>query len=218
MAADPPDGWAESDVPLAQRGVRVAWLVEVVRHLVDDINRPRIAATEAANRAISHNRAGMWGRHDQPDVKVPDIPADALLNVRSLVDHFVLPSTAALRAPLWAYVPAEFRGRPDYFVSHTWNSLLLGPPRQAIGTLDAIEHLDGHAWIDFVAYNQHAIESIPTDMEAVVGEIGKVVFAGTPVPTLARTGACGSCCAPTAPARTSTSPFGQATATTKSWR
>jgi ankyrin repeat protein len=128
----------------------------------------------------------MGGRHDQPDVKVPDIPADALLNVRSLVDQFVLPSTAALRAPLWAYVPAEFRGRPDYFVSHTWNSLLLGPPRQAIGTLDAIEHLDGHAWIDFVAYNQHAIESIPTDMEAVVGEIGKVVFAGTPVPTLAR--------------------------------
>ena len=39
-------------------------------------------------------------------------------------------------------------------------------------------------WIDFVAYNQHAIESIPTDMEAVIGEIGKVVFAGSPVPML----------------------------------
>jgi hypothetical protein len=59
-------------------------------------------------------------------------------------------------------------------------------PRQEIGTLDAIEHLDQYAWIDFVAYNQHMIESIPTDMEAAIGEIGKVIFAGTPVPTLGR--------------------------------
>jgi ankyrin repeat protein len=94
--------------------------------------------------------------------------------------------TSALRVPLWAFVPAEQRGKPDFFVSHTWNSLLLGPPDQAIGTLDAIEHLEHYAWIDFVSYNQHTIESIPTDMEAVVGEIGKVVFAGTPVPMLGR--------------------------------
>ena len=113
-------------------------------------------------------------------------PGTRLLNVRSLVDHFVLPLTSALRAPMWAFVPAKHRGLPDFFVSHTWNSLLLGPPRQAIGTLDAIEHLDHYVWIDFVAYNQHTIESIPADMEAVIGEIGKVIFAGTPVPTLGR--------------------------------
>ena len=128
----------------------------------------------------------MWGLHDQPDMAVPSVPEHALLNVRSLVDHFVLPLTAALRAPLWAFVPEEHRGRPDCFVSHTWNSLLLGPPQQEIGTLDALEHLEGCVWIDFIAYNQHTIESIPTDMEAVIGEIGKVVFAGTPVPTLGR--------------------------------
>jgi ankyrin repeat protein len=128
----------------------------------------------------------MWGLHDQPDMEVRSVPKCALLNVRSLVDHFVLPLTVGLRTPLWAHVPEEHRGVPEYFVSHTWNSLLLGPPEQAIGTLDAIEHLDRYAWIDFVAYNQHTIESIPTDMEAVVGEIGKVVFAGTPVPTLGR--------------------------------
>ena len=119
-------------------------------------------------------------------MEVPIVPPYALLNVRSLVDHFVLPLTSALRAPLWACVPEEHRGRPDYFVSHTWNSLSFGPPQQEIGTLDAIEHLGQYAWIDFVAYNQHTIESIPTDMEAVIGEIGKVIFAGTPVPTLGR--------------------------------
>ena len=83
-------------------------------------------------------------------------------------------------------MPPEHRGRPERFMSHTWSSLLLGPPQQPIGTLDALEHLDGYVWIDFVAYNQHTIESIPNDMEAVIGEIGQVLIAGTPVPPLGR--------------------------------
>ncbi|HEV8367539.1 MAG TPA: ankyrin repeat domain-containing protein [Pyrinomonadaceae bacterium] len=186
IASSAPDGWSESDVPLAERGVRVSWLIGMVRGLLEDINRPRGQAIVEAERAISHNKAGMWGLHDQPDMTIPTIPESALLNVRSLVDHFVVPLTTVLQAPLWAYVPREHCGPPDSFVSHTWNSLLLGPPQQPIGTLDAIEHLDHSVWIDFVAYNQHSIESIPKDMEAVIGEIGKVVFAGTPVPTLNR--------------------------------
>lgn len=186
IVSSAPDGWSDSNVPLAQRGVRLSWLVGMVRNLLEDVNRPRAKASAEAQRAFDHNRAGMWGLHDQPDMEVPSVPKYALLNVRSLVDHFVLPLTVELRAPLWAYVPEEYRGVPDCFVSHTWNSLLLGPPQQAIGTLDAIEHLEQHVWIDFVAYNQHTIESIPTDMEAVVGKIGKVVFAGTPTPMLGR--------------------------------
>ena len=181
-----PDGWSESDAPLAQRGVRMSWLLGMVEDLLRDINRPRDEAIAEAERAISHNKAGLWGRHDQPDMEVPTVPQYALLNVRSLVEHFVLPLTVALRAPLWAYVPEEHRGKPDYFVSHTWSSLLLGPPSQEIGTLDAIEQLEHFVWFDFVSYNQHAIKSIPAEMEAVIGEIGKVVFAGTPVPTLGR--------------------------------
>jgi hypothetical protein len=184
--SSPPDRWSESEVPLAERGVRVSWVIGLVRDLLEDINRPRGEAIEAGERAISHNKAGMWGLHDQPDMEVPTVPAYALLNVRSLVEHFVLPVTAALRAPVWAYVPAEHRGKPNYFLSHTWSSLLLGPPQQEIGTLDAIQHIEGFVWIDFVAYNQHAIRSIPTEMEEVIGEIGKVIFAGTPVPTLGR--------------------------------
>lgn len=186
IVSSPPDGWSESDVPLARRGVRVSWLIGIVRNLLEDINRPRVDAIAETQRAISHNKAGLYGTHNQPDMAVPTGPEYALLNVRSLVDYFVLPLTLALRAPLWAYVPGEHRGKPDHFVSHTWNSLLLGPRQQEIGTLDAIEHLEHFVWIDFVAYNQHAIKSIPTELEAVIGEIGKVVFAGTPVPTLGR--------------------------------
>lgn len=186
IVSSPPASWSDSGVPLAQRGVRVSWLVGWVLSLLEDINRPRIEAIEQVQRAMDHNKASMWGLHDHPDMEVPLVPTYALLNVRALVEHFVLPLTSALRAPLWACVPAEHRGKPDFFVSHTWSSLLLGPPEQEIGTLDAVEHLDHYAWIDFVSYNQHTIESIPTDMEAVIGEIGKVLFAGTPVPTLGR--------------------------------
>ncbi len=186
IVSSAPKSWSGSRIPLAKRGVRLSWLIKMLQNLLEDINRPRLEASAQAERATSHNKAGMWGMHDQPDMPVPRIPNYAFLNVRSLVDNFVFPLTAALKAPLWAYVPEEHRGPPEYFVSHTWNSLLLGPPKQAIGTLDAIEHLGGFIWIDFVAYNQHTIESIPTDMEAVIGEIGKVIFAGTPVPTLGR--------------------------------
>jgi hypothetical protein len=129
-------------MPLAKRGVRVPWLVGWVRRLLEDINRPADEAIEQARRAMDHNRAGLWGMHDQPDMPVPSVPNYMLLNVRALVKHFVLPLTCRLRAPLWAYVPAEQRGTPDAFVSHTWNSLLLGPRNQEIGTLDAIEHLE----------------------------------------------------------------------------
>src|SRR5260370_15953926 len=185
IVSSAPDQWSTSSEVIAQGGARLSWPVGMVGNLVEESNRPRAEASAEAQRAFYHNRAGMWGLHDQPNMEVPSVPKYALLNVRSLVDHFVLPLTAELRAPLWACVPEEHRGVPDYFVSHTWNSLLLGPPQQAIGTLDAIEHLGQHVWIDFVSYNQHTIESIPTDMEAVVGKIGKVVFAGTPIPILA---------------------------------
>jgi hypothetical protein len=56
-----PNGWSENDAPLAERGVRVSWLVGWVRSLLEDINRPRIEAIEQAQRATDHNRAGLWG-------------------------------------------------------------------------------------------------------------------------------------------------------------
>jgi hypothetical protein len=49
--------WSESDAPLAERGVRVSWLVGWVRSLLEDINRPRTEAMEQAQRAMDHNRA-----------------------------------------------------------------------------------------------------------------------------------------------------------------
>src|SRR4051794_30303742 len=67
IAATSPDTWLDRDVPLAQRGVRVSWLVGLVRDLLEDINRPREQAGKEAEEANYHNRAGLYGMHDQPD-------------------------------------------------------------------------------------------------------------------------------------------------------
>jgi hypothetical protein len=49
-----PDKWADSDVSLAPRGVRVSWLVAWLRSLLDDLNRGRIEAIDRARRAMDH--------------------------------------------------------------------------------------------------------------------------------------------------------------------
>lgn len=76
----------------------------LVRDLLIDINRPQAEAKAKVRRAIDHNRVGFWGLHDQPDMEVPSVPQCALPNVHSLVNHFVMPLTVSLRAPLWAHV------------------------------------------------------------------------------------------------------------------
>jgi hypothetical protein len=66
IMSSPPNGWSENDAPLAERGVRVSWLVGWVRSLLEDINRPRIDAIEQAQRAMDHNRAPQKTSHFYP--------------------------------------------------------------------------------------------------------------------------------------------------------
>jgi hypothetical protein len=113
-----------------------------VRSVSAEVNAPRYQAIREAEYAESHNKAGLWGRHDQPDLPIPEIPPYYFLNTHGLVNRVIKPLTASIKAPLYAVVPEQFRGRPTTFVSHTWSSLLMGPDRQRIGTLDALERSD----------------------------------------------------------------------------
>jgi hypothetical protein len=113
------------------------------------------------------------------------------MNVHRFVELFVKPLTAEIRAPLYARIPSDYTGQPNVFISHAWNALLVGPDEQRMGTIDALARPLSSArpeyiWIDFVCYNQHLFESIAPDMERVVGEIGRIAFAGTPIPLLNR--------------------------------
>ena len=179
--------WDDRAVPLEARGVSPRWILDFVRGALDEVNRPRRDAIELAERARSHNRAGLWGMHDQPDMPEPAIPPCSFLTTHGLVSRVVKPLTLSRRAPLYALVPDEFRGPPTTFVSHTWSSLLLGPEQQPIGTLDALDDC-GHefVWIDFACYNQHTFEAIATDMLRVIGAIGSVSVCATPTPIYTR--------------------------------
>jgi hypothetical protein len=109
------------------------------------------------------------------------------LTTHGLVNRVVKPLTAHLRAPLYALVPPEDRGRPTTFVSHTWSSLLVGPDGQPIGTLDALEQLGNErVWIDFACYNQHIFEAIGADMQRVIAAIGSISVVATPTPIYRR--------------------------------
>ena len=177
--------WREEDVPPSERGVSLHWLAAFLLDIWESVNEPRRLAAEKGDEARAHNEAGRWGRHDMPDMEIPKVPPYYFLNTHGLKSEFVLPLTQAIRAPLFALVPPEHRGRPTAFISHTWNSLLIGPERQRIGTLNAVlEEKDQFVWIDFACYNQHTVEhrDISADMLGVIKAINNVVVAVTPTP------------------------------------
>ncbi len=180
--------WSDDSVALEHRGVSRKWLGGFIERLQQEINAARDEATKQAEYAESHNKAGLWGRHDQPDLPIPVIPPYQFIDTRGLVEAIVKPLTKPIRAPLYALVPEQFRGRPTNFVSHTWSSLLIGPPRQRIGSLDALNSSDGDEfiWIDFICYNQHTFEAIAADMLRVIGAIGQVSVCATPTPIFTR--------------------------------
>jgi hypothetical protein len=185
LSAAEAEPWCEEKVPPSDRGVSLHWLFALVANLQASVNEPRRLAIEQGDHARAHNEAGRWGRHDMPDMEIPEVPPNYFLNTHVLVSQFITPLTQDIRGPLFGLVPPEHRGRPTAFISHTWNSLLVGPQQQRIGTLDAvIEEKDEFVWIDFACYNQHAVEpkNISADMLDVIKTIDKLVVAATPTP------------------------------------
>lgn len=183
--------WSDDSLQLEHRGVSRKWLGGFIERLQQEINAARDEAIKQAEYAKNHNEAGFWGRHDRPDLPIPPIPPYQFIDTRGLVEAIVKPLTESIRAPFYALVPEQFRGRPTDFVSHTWSSLLVGPPRQRIGSLDALNSMgdaDEFIWIDFICYNQHITSSkdIAPDMLRVIGAIGQVSVCATPTPIYSR--------------------------------
>jgi|GEM_PF-6413858 ankyrin repeat protein len=179
--------WDDGAVPLEARGISRHWLADYVRSVLNDVSKPRRQAIQEAQRAEIRNRSRLLGLHDAPDLPVPAVPPLTFLTTHGLVNRVIKPRTASVRAPLYAMVPEEFRGSPTTFISHTWSSLLVGPQRQPLGTLDALEQCDHEfVWIDFVCYNQHTFIAIPDDMLRVIRTIGSVSVCATPTPIYTR--------------------------------
>jgi hypothetical protein len=167
--------WAESDVPLARRGVSVEWLIALVNLMQDHISPRPQSAIPAFEMGLA-------------ELETPPV----LMNAHAFVERIVKPFTRAAKAPLYAFVPDWALGPPEVFLSHPWAGLLVGATDQKIGTIDALETplltpRPEYVWIDFVCYNQHLVESIALDMEQVIRDIGALGFLCSPIPILNRT-------------------------------
>ena len=136
-----PEGpWDETDVPAHQRGVRLGWIEEFVRHIyAPHVKRweRQLEKRDEAER-INH-QSGLFDGFQPRFVAVDDIRSFQL-TTRKLVSDYVVPLTMASKAPLYSRVPAGERGTPTVFLSHAWSSLVLDIPTldQVVrGTLDA---------------------------------------------------------------------------------
>ncbi len=161
--------WRDAHVPLHERGVSLGWLYDFVRS-VDRSWQDVVRNHERASRASFH-----FDHVPEPD----PLPFAETVEMTPafLVPNVIRPLTAIIKGPLFALVPAEHRGRPDLFVSHSWsNPLTTGSAFSTLAALDS--PLGGgpvkRVWLDVACYNQHRVERIAADMESVVASIGQV--------------------------------------------
>ncbi len=182
--------WREDDVPLAERGVRVGWLYDFVKRIYSAIDGLWTEYDLANKKAKNDDRfASDRNPNYRPgDIKWPDRPVYSLpLTTTQLVSLFIAPLTSHIKAPLYARIPPEHRGRPSKFISHTWNSYA---SQGVHGTLDMVQdrNHDSFVWIDIVCYNQHRVlnENIYSDMKEIISRIGQIAFVLTTEPFFTR--------------------------------
>lgn len=180
--------WSEDDVPLGQRGVRFIWLYDFLGGIWEGTDA---FIAQLWNRHRSTEKAAMYGPWEIPWPEPPEYPENFVENnlrtTRQVVSNLITPLTRPVMAPLYARVPAEHRGHPSVFISHTWDSSSFAG---AHGSLDIIldHHRDSFVWIDIACYNQHSLKkgSIAGDMKSLISGIGQIAFILTTQPFFTR--------------------------------
>jgi len=164
--------WIDAPVPLEERGVRLEWLLGFLKNVGD-------AWQETIRQHEYQARAAMYF-DGVPEPDPLPFPRDLEPSVPwFLVAHVIKPLTRNLEGPLYALVPPDQRGRPDVFISHTWNNPLIGFAADlwAIGNMSK-HRVPSHVWLDVVCYNQHQEEviAIAEEMKSVIRSIGKLML------------------------------------------
>ncbi|ORW60830.1 hypothetical protein AWC20_07795 [Mycobacterium parmense] len=184
--------WDEASVPLYERGVRLSWLIELVRSLLWDANSAHREGIEyERQRSEFQKRASFY------DDEVPPwrpVPEEVRFTTRDFMANWILHKTAPVRGPLYALVPDDARGLPGRFVSHSWSSYLYleGSGQEPFGMLNAIGSgvagvKEEFVWLDICCYNQHSDIQVAPDMYTVIESIGAIAFPVTTEPLFDRT-------------------------------
>lgn len=182
--------WSDSNIPLEKRGIQAEWLV----HFVWSIMAPMRRSLDEYWRIRNSLQEGQLHWEVPDSIEPPEPrrePSEPIvvepqkLTTRQVVQHFIVPLTQSIRAPLYALAPLEVRGEPSIFISHAWDAPIF-QGAHGFGTLDVLNGSRAFVWIDMVCYNQHTFEAVATDMESVIGSVGRVAFAMTLTPLFDR--------------------------------
>jgi hypothetical protein len=158
--------WRDDDMPLERRGVDGGFVWQLITEVREQRNR-------AAADLFSQERASTYF-DNVPSPSESPWEMQEELNARRFVARHLFGWTAPLRAPLYARVPLECRGRPKMFLSYSWDADLLRN-----GVIEAIEPYlkDGECiWIDTFCHNQHNIGSVVPQMERVIADIDRLLL------------------------------------------
>jgi hypothetical protein len=186
--------WNDNTVPLSDCGVRYEWIQNFLQGIQNYIDK-------SWEFYDSHSKAYEYLNFSDliREPIEPKIPRDEDITPEFIVPNFIKPLTIKSKSPLYARVPSEFRGKPDVFVSHSWNQILpitinlivsyrmygMVDPRYNEGPLHGKPRYgeNPYLWIDVISYNQHKVESIADDMKAIIRFIGNLAL---PIPTYNR--------------------------------
>jgi hypothetical protein len=159
--------WRDDDMPLERRGVDGGFVWQLLREVQEQRNH-------TVARIYSQQRASI----NLDNVPWPESPwqMQQELTARRFVADHLFGWTAPLRAPLYARVPVECRGRPKTFVSYCWDAAMLA---HGYGVIEAIEPYlkDGECvWIDTFCHNKHNIGSVVPQMERVIADSDRLLL------------------------------------------
>ncbi len=110
--------------------------------------------------------------------KFANIYEDMRLITKDIVNLTIIPSTNSQQIPLWARIPAQYRGNPNHFISHAWDDTF--KERFGFGIMSVLLNSsmseEDFFWIDIISHNQHKPEQLPPSLGKIVQKIGSILF------------------------------------------
>jgi hypothetical protein len=155
--------WNDDDVPLEQRGIEARFFSQFYEKVLD--YRGWVQRTHDLS----------FSRDEVPDPPDWNWSMNEQMIGRYLVKDHIVPLTEPIAAPLFARIPEASRGKPNVFLSYSWDAPLLA---NGWGVIEAVTpHLKAgdFVWADVFCHNQHRIGSVAPQMKKVIAGVKRLL-------------------------------------------
>jgi hypothetical protein len=155
--------WNDADVPLQQRGIEARYYSQ----FYEEVLKYRIS--------VQRNHDLSFWRDEVRDPEDWNSSMGDDLTGRRLVRDHIFPLTEPIAAPLYARIPEVSRGKPNVFVSYSWDAPLLANGWGAIQAVTPHLKAGDFVWADVFCHNQHNIGSVAPQMEQVIAGVKRLL-------------------------------------------